>query len=81
MAKKKSNVPANETKAQKFVRLANFRVNKLLKSFKQLGQLGGNGYESTADQRKKIETILKDSLERAIGQMNKAPVASQEFKL
>lgn len=81
MAKGSSKVPKNETKSQRFIRLASFRVNKMLKSMKQLGMLGGAGYESTADQRKKIETVLRDSLDRSIASINKAPQASQDFKL
>ena len=78
---KKSSAPANETKSQKFVRLANARVNRVLRGLKHIGALGGGGYESTPDQRKRIETVLTEGLTRAIGQMAKTQSASQEFKL
>lgn len=55
---KKSSVPANETKAQKFVRLGNKRVPKALKAIRQIGQLAGSGYESSPEQRKKITDAL-----------------------
>jgi len=77
MANKKST----ETKSQKFVRLANARVNRTLRGLKHLGALGGSGYESTPDQRKRIETILTEGLTRALAQMSKTQAASQEFKL
>lgn len=59
---KKSSVPTNETKAQKFVRLGNKRVPKALKAIKQIAQLGGNGYESSPEQRAKIVTALESEV-------------------
>lgn len=79
MARKSS--PTNETKAQKFVRLANSRVNRIIRGYKILGQLGGSGYESTPDQRKRIETVLTEGLQRTCRQMDKSQATSQDFRL
>lgn len=56
--KARTPVDPNETKAQKFVRLGTKRVNKAVKSVKQLAQLAGSGYDSTPEQRKKITDAL-----------------------
>jgi hypothetical protein len=80
MPRVKQNIPANENEAQRFVRLANGRVNSLLTGFKSLGQLRGSNYKSTPEQRKKIKEVLGDSLDRALKAMESGE-ASQEFKL
>jgi hypothetical protein len=54
-----------ESKAQKFVRLGTPRVNKAVKVILQIRTLGGAGYESTADQQKKIV----DALQGAVNQV------------
>lgn len=83
MPKKKGGtaVPKDETKSQKFARLANQRVNRLMQIYKQLGSLGGAAYESTKEQVDKIEEALKNAQTRAIDQLKKKAVAVQEFKL
>lgn len=79
--KRKSKIDPNETKAQKFVRLANHRINRILKLNKALSALGGAAYESTPEQRKRIGDVLKTSLEAAVDGMSKVKVATNEFKL
>jgi len=54
-----------ETKAQKFVRLGTPRVNKAVKVILQIRTLGGAGYESNAEQQKKI----CDALQLAVNQV------------
>lgn len=71
----------NETKAEKFVRLANNRINATLKMFKRIGQLGNAAYESTPQQRQRIKDVLTLSLNEAIDGLNAVKVASKEFKL
>jgi light-regulated signal transduction histidine kinase (bacteriophytochrome) len=80
MPRTAQNIPKNETDAQKFVRLANHRVNTILRSYKQLGQLGGKQYQSLPEQRKKIETVLTEALSRAMQAMSKGETV-QDFKL
>lgn len=62
MAKKKgskgTSVPANESKADKFKRLAQPRVTKALKALNQVQRLAGNGYESNSEQQKQIVEAL-----------------------
>jgi len=55
-----------ETKADKFKRLAVSRVNKALEAIAQIKALGNkNNYESTPDQQEKIFNTLSDALEDA----------------
>ncbi len=81
MPRKAKNVPMNETPAQRFVRLANQRVNRILVTFKQLGQLGGSAYASSPEQVRKIAEVLKAAHDRSVDQLQKKEVASGEFKL
>jgi hypothetical protein len=54
---------AEETKNQKFVRLANARTIKALKDLKLLVNLGSNQYASTQGQRNHIIIALREALE------------------
>jgi ActR/RegA family two-component response regulator len=80
MPRRAQNIPANETNAQRFVRVANHRVNTILTSLKAIGQLGASQYESKPEQRKKIEEAIKMATEKAMQAMAKGEPVS-EFKL
>lgn len=54
-----SNVPKDETKAQRFVRLGKQRVAKALKQIESIGKLTGANYEHTPEQAEKIVTALE----------------------
>lgn len=82
MPRKKANIPANENNAQKFARLANERVNRILAGLKQVGALGNTTqYTSTAEQREKVVDALRKGVERAADQLKKGGEVPQEFKL
>jgi hypothetical protein len=81
MPRKKTNIPANETPAQRFVRLANMRVNRLLSDFKSLAQLRGKLYVSTPEQRKKIGEVLTETHTRSMKLLESAEVDNSGFKL
>lgn len=53
-----------ETKAVKFVRLAQQRVTKAVKSINQIGNLGGANYESTPIQIEEICIELAEAVKR-----------------
>jgi len=59
---RESKVDPDESKADKFIRLAKARMTKALKAIAQLENLGGSNYEYTHDQANKIV----NSLERAV---------------
>jgi hypothetical protein len=51
---------SDETKAQKFQRLAKHRTTKALERIRQLKPLTGTAYESTIEQRRQVvDAILK----------------------
>lgn len=58
-----SAVPANESKAQKFQRLASKRMTKVLNGIDGLAKLAGTGYESTEAQQAKMFNALKQAVE------------------
>lgn len=51
-------VPTNETKAEKFTRLGNKRLNKVLNAVRQLKNLSSPAYESKPEQVKYISDKL-----------------------
>lgn len=66
-----SRVPENETKEQRFIRLATARVNKVRKALDQIGLLGAASYMSTEAQRDKISEALRESVEFNLNRLNK----------
>lgn len=63
-----AKVDPNETKEQKFIRLAVPRLNKSVKAISSLGKLAGPGYESTPAMRTKILEILSGELKKVQAQ-------------
>jgi len=74
------NKPA-ETKDQKFMRLAQARVSRAVKMIYNIGNLGGAGYSSTAEQREKIATALNSAVENTLGRLNKDQAKPTGFTL
>jgi hypothetical protein len=74
-------VPEDETREQRFVRLATRRVNKVRKALDQLGLLGGATYASTDDQRAKISEAIRESMEFNLNRLNKVKLSKTDFKL
>jgi len=70
-----------ETKAEKFVRLAQSRVSKAVRVIYNIGNLGGTGYESTQEQRDKIITALNQAIESVSNRLNKETVKPTGFTL
>lgn len=65
-SKRKPSAPENETKADKFRRLASKRVTKCLNALRQVGQLSGPGYESSPEQVEKIFTAIGNAANEAM---------------
>ena len=60
-----------ETKKEKFTRLAVRRVNKIAKQLEGIGNLGNSyQYESTQDERDRIEEYLTGKLEIQLKRLN-----------
>ena len=61
----------SETKKEKFTRLAVRRVNKIAKQLEGIGNLGNSyQYESTQDERDRIEEYLTEKLEIQLKRLN-----------
>lgn len=81
---RQSTVPADETKAQKFVRLAEMRVKKAIVMMRNIAKLGGANYERTEEQAKTIADTLRKEVDAiAVALKPGATKAKQEvaFKL
>lgn len=82
MPRKAQNIPANETAAQRFARLATQKVNAVLTALKGIGGLGNTKqYTSTKEQREKVQAALENGVKRAMETLNKGGETPQEFKL
>lgn len=66
----RKNANAGESKADKFRRLAKKRVPTALAKIRLIGNLGGSGYEYTADQVAKIETALSESVASVVEKLH-----------
>ena len=75
-----SAVPENETKQQKFVRLATRRVNKVRKALDQIGLLGGAAYESTDEQRNRIIEAIRECVEFNMNRLSKVKMSKDSFR-
>lgn len=76
-----SKVPKDETKEQKFIRLATARVNKVRKALDQIGLLGGPSYASTDQQREKIVEAIRESVEFNTNRLAKVKMSKTTFQL
>lgn len=67
MAREKRPVPpADESKSDKFKRLANARITRIVADIESLGKLGAAGYERTPEQVEKIRVVLTDAVSAAV---------------
>ena len=57
-----SLVPKDETKADAFIRLANYRAKKAISYIRALGRLGSPSYDRDSDQIAKLEATLADEV-------------------
>lgn len=64
--------PENETKAEKFIRLGNKRLNKSLKAIEQIKNLSSNAYESKPEQ---VDYII-NKLTKAVEDIKNAFIAT-----
>lgn len=55
--------PVDETREERFIRLANARVNKVIHQIRNIGNLASASYESTPTQRKAVIDTLRKTLD------------------
>lgn len=63
---KKPKRNANETKADRFRRLAVLRTNKAIKAIRQIGDLASAASEYTPEQTTKIKAAINAELEKTM---------------
>ncbi len=68
--------PENESKSERFIRLAQPRVVKAIRTIQIIGNLGSGNYERTQEQVDKIVSVLRteiDALEIELDPKRKGP--------
>jgi hypothetical protein len=70
-----------ESKADRFYRLADKRLNNALDKIRLIGNLSGAGYESTAEQVDFIESCLSAAVVDVINSLRKVRIAKATFTL
>lgn len=60
--RRKSNIPENESKHEKFKRVCTPRLRKALKAIKQVGACSSKDYAYNNEQREKIGKALSDAV-------------------
>lgn len=63
MTRRKADIPKEESKAERFVRVVTPRVVKAIKSISVVGYCAGSTYEYTPQQVKQIVDVLLDAVE------------------
>lgn len=81
MARRKKEVPKEETKRGKFKRIVEPRVSKALKSIRLIGNCSGSAYEYKPEDIAVITTVLEDAIERLGKQYESKGVAAIDFSL
>lgn len=80
--KPRAKAPENESKSDKFKRLANHRVPRALRLIRAIGNLGNRAqYESTEEQRKLIINSINAAIDQARDNLNGSAQEVALFKL
>ena len=74
------NANPNETRTEKFLRLAPPRVTKVIKALDTLGNCSGSGYEYTEEQIEKMFNAIDEAVKETKAKFEKKKPASKEFK-
>lgn len=69
MKKPRTAPPKDETKAQKFSRLATKRVGDALKKINAIGNLAGASYEKTPEQVERIKELLTGAVKATVARL------------
>lgn len=81
MAKRKTNVPKEETKREKFKRVVEPRVRKALKTIRLIGNCSGGAYEYNPDDIVSILGSLGSELEALEARYENKGVSAIDFNL
>ena len=72
-------IDKNESKVDRFIRIAEPRVNRACKAVSLLGNLAGSGYEYTPAQVEAMFGAVQETLDEAKAQFNKSNVVAFKF--
>ncbi len=70
-----------ETPAQRFVRLANPRVNRVLHAVRIVGNLSGQGYEYTPEQATEVLAAMRAAVDEVEKRLFKEKPEPKQFSL
>ena len=79
-ARKPSNIPADESKADRFIRVVSPRVKKAVKAINQIGQCAGGTYENTDAQADQIMEALGTALTTTDAKFRAKPAEEKGFE-
>jgi len=65
-ARKKQNIPKDESKAARFVRVVMPRVGKAVKAINQIGLCSASNYEYTPEQLKQISKAISEAYDNML---------------
>ena len=78
--RRKQNIPKDETKDARFVRVVTPRVSKAVKAIKQIGHCAGASYESTPEQVEQIVGALNTSIQLLEGKFEQKTEPADIFE-
>ena len=81
MAKRKTNVPKDESKHDKFKRIVEPRVRKALKTIRLIGNCSGLAYEYSAGDVSNIIASITKEVEQLEARYQSKGVADIEFNI
>lgn len=81
MAKTKNPNIVDETSAERFIRLAEYRTNKALERINQLAHLSSSLYDKTDQQIDQIESALYTAVEQAMAKLRHVKAGTTKFAL
>lgn len=81
MDNENTNNNVEETKSERFIRLAEYRVSKTIKDIKQIGQLANrNNYEWTEEQAQAIVSALDNETQALEEALKGVKLTASTFK-
>lgn len=81
MARRKQNVPKDETKRDRFKRIVEPRVRKAMKAIRLIGNCSGTAYEYTTNDVINIEAALQKEVEQLDSRFTSKGKAAIDFNI
>lgn len=76
--KKTTIIPENETKAEKFVRIATYRVNSVIDKLSILSNCAGESYDYTAEQIDSMFDAIRKAVDNCYSQFQPKQKSEKE---